>query len=137
MTSHHFAPPRRGIIAEIAIVLGLSVGASAVCSIVAIINRLTREEALSQQTATLNSSLSDRQVFDLIYQLLSVFFNLMPVALVCYLLYSGMRPHLSRLGLTFERPARDIGRGRCWHWPSASPAWPSISSTARSASVSR
>jgi membrane protease YdiL (CAAX protease family) len=102
--------PRR-LWAEIGIVLGLSLGASAVYSIVAIVNRLTREQALSQQTATLNSSLSDRQVFDLIYQLLSVFFDLMPVALVCYLLWNATRPHLSRLGLSFERPARDLGWG--------------------------
>jgi uncharacterized protein len=102
---------RRRVGAEIAIVLGLSLGASAVYSIVAIINRLTREQALSQQTATLNNSLSDRQVFDLVYQLLAVFFALMPVALVCYLLWSSTRPHLSRLGLSFDRPARDAGWG--------------------------
>jgi membrane protease YdiL (CAAX protease family) len=92
-------------------VLGLSLGASAVYSIVAIVNRLTRAEALSQQTATLNSSLSDRQVFDLIYQLLAVFFDLMPVALVCYLLWQAARPHLGRFGLSFEHAGRDVGLG--------------------------
>ena len=97
--------------AEVLIVLGLSLGASAVYSIVAIINRVTREEALSQQTATLNSSLSDRQLFDLIYQLLAVFFGLMPVALVCYLLWQAARPHLGRLGLSFDRAGRDAGYG--------------------------
>jgi membrane protease YdiL (CAAX protease family) len=104
-------PSRRRLGAEILIVLGLSLGASAVYSIVAIINRVTREEALSQQTATLNSSLSDRQVFDLIYQLLAVFFGLMPVALVCYLLWQTARPHLGRLGLPFDRVGRDVGYG--------------------------
>jgi len=104
-------PSRRRIGVEIGIVLGLSLGASAVYSVVAIINRLTREQALSQQTATLNASLSDRQIFDLVYQLLAVFFDLMPVALVCYLLYDATRPHLARLGLSFERPARDLGWG--------------------------
>ena len=102
---------RRRIGAEIGIVLGLSLGASAVYSIMAIINRLTREQALSQQTATLNNSLSERQVFDFIYQLLGVFFDLMPVALVCYLLYNATRPHLARLGLSFERPGRDLAWG--------------------------
>jgi len=105
------SPSRRRIGAEIGIVLALSLGASAVYSIVAIINRLTREQALSQQTATLNNSLSDRQVFDLIYQLLGTFFDLMPVALVCYLLWNTTRPHLARLGLSFERPGRDLGWG--------------------------
>ena len=102
---------RRRIGAEVLIVLGLSLGASAVYSVVAIINLLTREKALSQQTATLNSSLSDRQVFDLVYQLLGVFFDLMPVALVCYLLWSAGRPHLGRLGVSFDRPVRDISFG--------------------------
>jgi membrane protease YdiL (CAAX protease family) len=92
---------------EIAIVLGLSLGASAVYSIVAIINRLSREETLSQQTATLNASLSTRPVFDLVYQIMGVFFGLMPVALVCYLLWSAARPHLGRLGIDFTRPGRD------------------------------
>lgn len=93
--------------AEIAIVLGLSLGASALYSIVAIINRLTREQTLSQQTATLNASLSPRPVFDLVYQLMGVFFALMPVALVCYLLWSAARPHLSRLGIDATQPGRD------------------------------
>jgi uncharacterized protein len=111
VSSPYAAPSRRRIGAEIGIVLGLSLGASAVYSIVAIINRLTREQALSQQTATLNSSLSDRQVFDLVYQVLAVFFDLMPVALVCYLLWTTTRPHLSRLGLSFDWPARDVAWG--------------------------
>lgn len=98
---------RRRIIAEIAIVLGLSLGASALYAVVAIINRLTREEQLSSQTATLNSSLSPRPLYDLVYQLMGVLFDLMPVALVCYLLWNTARPHLSRLGIDFTRPARD------------------------------
>jgi len=98
--------PRR-IRAEIAIVLGLSLGASAVYSVVSIANRLTREEALSEQTATLNTSLSPRPNFDLVYQVLGVFFDLMPVALVAFLLWQASRPHLSRLGIDFTRVGRD------------------------------
>lgn len=98
--------PRR-IRAEIAIVLGLSLGASAVYSVVSIVNRLTREEALSEQTATLNTSLSPRPAFDLIYQVLAVVFDLMPVALVVFLLWQASRPHLGRLGIDFTRPGRD------------------------------
>ena len=98
--------PRR-IRAEIAIVLGLSLGASAVYSVVSIVNRLTREEALSEQTATLNTSLSPRPTFDLIYQVLAVVFDLMPVALVVFLLWQASRPHLGRLGIDFTRPGRD------------------------------
>ena len=97
--------------AEILIVLGLSLGASAVYSVVSITNKLTRPVAISQQTATLNSSLSDRPTFDLIYQLLSIFFDLVPVALVAFLLWQTARPHLSRLGIDFTRPGRDALSG--------------------------
>ena len=101
---------------EIAIVLSLGLGQSAVYAIVAIVNRLTRDERLSQQTATLNPSLSDREIFDLIYQLLEIAFSLAPVLLVCYLLWMPTRPHLSRLGLpdlhgVGVRPASDGIRG--------------------------
>lgn len=91
--------------------LGLSLGASAVYSVVDIVNRVTQVRALAQQTATLNSSLSDRPTFDLIYQLLAIFFDLMPVALVAYLLWSETRPHLARLGIDFRRPGRDALAG--------------------------
>ena len=87
--------------------LGLSFGQSALYAIVAIINRSTREESLAQQSTTLNQALSDREIFDLIYQLMAVFFDLVPVALVAFLLWQVTRPHLSRLGVDFTRPAQD------------------------------
>jgi membrane protease YdiL (CAAX protease family) len=92
---------------EIAIVLGLSLGASAVYSIVSIVNRLTLDQALADQKATLNSSLSARPTFDLIYQVLAVVFDLMPVALVILLLWQSSRPRLGRLGIDATRPWRD------------------------------
>lgn len=102
---------KRRLWSEVLIVLGLSLGASAVYSVVAIANRLTQEKALSQQTATLNASLSDREIFDLIYQFLAIFFDLVPVALVAFLLWQATRPHLSKLGIDFGRPARDAVSG--------------------------
>jgi membrane protease YdiL (CAAX protease family) len=100
--------------AEIAIVLGLSLGASAVYSVIAIINRLTREQALADQTASINTSLSARPTFDLIYQILGVSFALVPVALVLFLLWDATRPGLGKLhrfGIDGERPWRDFGAG--------------------------
>lgn len=99
---------------EIAIVLALSFGASAVYALVSIIERVTRETALSSQTATINRSLSERPVFDLIYQLLGFAFGLAPVALVMFLLWQQQRPHLGRLGL-----GRSTGVRRRW-WISES-----------------
>ena len=111
MTQDLVGPTKRRLWAEVLIVLGLSLGASAVYSIVTIIDRTTREKALSDQTATLNQSLSDRQIFDLIYQLLSVFFGLMPVVLIAFLLWQTTRPHLGKLGIDFRHPGRDALSG--------------------------
>lgn len=104
-------PSRRRIGAEVLIVLGLSLGASAAYSVVSIVNKLTREVALSEQTTSLNSSLSPRPTFDLIYNLMAVFFDLVPVALVVFLLWQATRPHLGRLGIDFTRPALDAAWG--------------------------
>jgi len=93
--------------AEIILVLGLSLGASAVYSIVSIADSLSRATPLSRQVQSLNNSLNNRAIFDFIYQFLALFFDLVPVALVCFLLWQAARPHLARLGLGFDRPARD------------------------------
>ena len=100
-------PSRSRLRAEILLILGLSLGASAVYSIVSITDSLSRPTPLSRQVQSLNGSLNNRAIFDLIYQFLAIFFNLVPVALVCFLLWQTARPHLARLGLRFDRPTRD------------------------------
>ncbi|BDZ44614.1 membrane protein [Naasia aerilata] len=80
-------------------------------SIVAILNRLTQAVPISQQTATLNPSLSDRPIFDLVYQLLGILFDLVPVVLVLYLLWEPGRSAFARLGFDARRPLRDLGNG--------------------------
>jgi membrane protease YdiL (CAAX protease family) len=96
---------------EIALVLALGLGQSAVYAIVSLADSLTRSAPLSAQTTTLNPSLSDREVFDLIYQLLAIVFALVPVALVCFLLWNRSAPHLERLGIDSRRPLGDTWRG--------------------------
>lgn len=110
MSSESFDPPpsRGRLRAEIVIVLGLSLGQSAVYSIVSIVDSVTRPKPLSSQTATLNGSLSSRPVFDLIYQLLAIGFDLVPVVLVAFLLWNAVRPHLARLGLDLRHPAHSV-----------------------------
>lgn len=105
-------PLSRGRIAgEILLVLGVSLGASALYSIVNIIDLSTRSKPLGSQSTALNTSLSDRPTFDLIYQLLPIILDLVPVALVCYILWQVARPHLARVGIDFRKPGQDVGVG--------------------------
>ena len=96
--------------AELLLVLGVSLGASAVYSVVQLADALSRGP-LSGQTTTLNPSRSDRAVFDLIYQLLGIGFDLVPVLLALYLLAAPGAPALRRIGLDGRRPAADLGGG--------------------------
>lgn len=111
------APPvserawRRHLTVEIWIVLGLSLGKSGVYAVVNIIARLTAGPPLASQSATLNASQSSRPYLDLTYQLLSIAFALVPVALALYLLSSQGRSAVRRIGLDVARPLRDLGIG--------------------------
>ncbi|NKX53399.1 CPBP family intramembrane glutamic endopeptidase [Arthrobacter mobilis] len=104
--------------AEVLIVLGLSLGQSAVYAVVDLLEKATRAP-LASQTTTLNPVLDEREVFDLVYQLLGIFFSLVPVALVLFLLAApgvpagkpAGRPVFRRLGFDFARPGLDLGLG--------------------------
>ncbi|MGN6744330.1 MAG: CPBP family intramembrane glutamic endopeptidase [Amnibacterium sp.] len=109
---HDSARPRRnrpGV--ELLLVLGVSLGASAVYAVVQLADALTRGP-LNQQSTTLNPSRSNRAVFDLIYQLLAIGFDLVPVALALYLVWAatGGSP-FRRIGLDGRRPGFDAGAG--------------------------
>lgn len=95
---------------EVWIVIGLSLGASGVYALVNLIRKATLPGGLGEQTATLNSSRDDREIFDLIYQLLNIGFALVPVALVLYLLsLDPVKQRVSqRLGLDRSRPRFDV-----------------------------
>jgi membrane protease YdiL (CAAX protease family) len=102
----------RGRIAgEVLLVLGLSLGMSAIYAIVNLVDFSTRTTSLGSQSVSLNPSLSDRQAFDFIYQFLGLVTDLIPVALVIYLLWQAAHPHLGRLGVDFRHPLRDLGVG--------------------------
>ena len=92
---------------EILIVLGLSLGQSAVNAVVNLIDNLSWGP-IAEATATLNTSRNSREYFDLTYQLLGNFFALVPVALVLYLLWQPGRSSFERLGFDFAKPGRDL-----------------------------
>ena len=102
---------RRTIGVEVLLVLGISLGQSAVYSAVTIIGRLTADRPLSQQTATLNPSQSSRPWFDLAYQLLDIAFALVPALLAVHLLNRDGGDARQRLGLDTRRPRADLAWG--------------------------
>ncbi|MEP7160569.1 MAG: CPBP family intramembrane glutamic endopeptidase [Dermatophilaceae bacterium] len=113
-TPHHV--PRtalngRSLLTESALVLGVSLGASAIWSILSIIQRLTAAAPLSAQTATMNTSVTpDRPWLDLTYQLVGIALALVPVALALHLLArDGVSAGV--IGLDRRRPGRDLAWG--------------------------
>lgn len=104
-------PSSRRLRIEIAIVLALSLGASAVYSIVSIVARLTDERPIRDQSAALNQSRAEREWLDLTYQFLDVVFGVAVVALVLYLLWQPGRDPFRRIGLDLTRPGRDAASG--------------------------
>jgi membrane protease YdiL (CAAX protease family) len=86
--------PGRGLlVAELVIVLAMSLGRSGIYSTVRIIENATAPGGIAGATASLNvSQAPDRPWFDLTYQLLGIMFAVVPVALAAYLLIrSGTR----------------------------------------------
>ncbi len=97
---------------EVVIVLGVSLGQSAVYSILRIIERMTRAVPLAQQTSTLNASATpDRPWLDLSYQLIGILFGLVPVLLGLYLLNLTNRPAGRVIGFDLTRPSLDLRFG--------------------------
>lgn len=107
MTDHH--SPGRKLEAEVWIVLGLSLGASGVYALVSLVRKATLPGGLRDQTATLNSSRDNREVFDFVYQVLGIGFALVPVLLALYLLsLDPVKERVSeRLGLDRSKPRFD------------------------------
>lgn len=102
---------RRLLIAEIYLVLALSLGRSGVFALVNLIASATAPGRLASQSAVLNSSRAPgRPWVDLVLQLLALGFALAPVLLVAYLLVRSGQ-NIRALGLDMTRPRQDVVRG--------------------------
>ncbi len=108
---------RRSLRIETVLVLGVSLGASAVWSVLSIIEKLTRPIPLAQQTTAMNTSTTpDRPWLDLAYKLVGIALPLVAVLLAVYLLAHVRRPttdgSVARfIGLDRTEPLRDGLRG--------------------------
>jgi membrane protease YdiL (CAAX protease family) len=113
-TETHPAPAglsRRLLGQETLIVLGLSLGASALYAYISFISSVTAPTALKTQTANLNGSLAPgRPWVDLSLQLFNIGTALVPVALVGYLLLRE-GSSIRALGFDLTRPGFDFTRG--------------------------
>ncbi|MFZ0529790.1 MAG: CPBP family intramembrane glutamic endopeptidase [Propionicimonas sp.] len=95
---------------ELLLVLGVSLGQSAVYSILSIIEKSTRGTPLNQQTTSMNSSVvPDRPWLDLAYQVAGLVFPLVPALLALYLLH--LTADRRRIGFDLRRPGFDLSRG--------------------------
>ncbi|MCQ6554893.1 CPBP family intramembrane metalloprotease [Streptomyces sp. C10-9-1] len=96
---------------ETVLVLALSLGASAVSSLISFVGSLTKPGGLKDQAATLNGSYAPgRPWLDLAWQLFGIATALVPVALVAHLLIRE-RAGLGAIGFDRSRPWSDLGRG--------------------------
>lgn len=106
----HLAP--RTALTESVLVLGVSLGASALWSMLSLARKYTEQESLSGQVTAMNQSVTpDRPWLDLTHQLVGIGLALVPVVLALHLL-ARQHPHPGRLiGLDRRTPVRDLGQG--------------------------
>lgn len=95
---------------DILLVLGVSLGQSAVYAVLSLINKLTYQVPLNQQTTTMNPSVTpDRPWLDLAYQVAGMVFPVIPALLALYLLdLAGQR---RQIGFDLKRPGFDLRWG--------------------------
>ena len=115
---------RRLWLIETWLVLGVSLGASAIWSALSLTRTWAEAwaqgKSLSEKNSHLNSSRSDLAWLDLTYQIVGIALALVPVALAIYLLVAdrsgdsirqNVRSVLSRMGIDTTRRAADVGWG--------------------------
>ena len=102
---------RKPLFIELCIVFALSLGASAIYSVVSLISKLLAPAGLAGQVTKINSSMARAEWLDFTYQLLSVAFGLAPVALALYLLWQTNQNPFKTLGLSLKSPVFWVSRG--------------------------
>ena len=87
---------RKSLWIEIGLVLGVSLGASAIYSLLSLLQTALSSAGIGGSSTALNQSLAPSEYFDLAFQLLDISLGLVPVALAIYLL--RIRDNDFRLG---------------------------------------
>jgi hypothetical protein len=104
-------PPRRVLVSEIWLLLGVSLGASALFALVRYLGDLTKAGPVRQQVAQLNGSYAPgRPWLDLALQLTAIFTSIIPAFLAIHFLgRSG--DGAAAIGLDDRQPRRDAAAG--------------------------
>lgn len=123
MLSHRPEPPsalnRESLFIETALVLGVSLGASAIWSALSLIRKLTAAAPLSAQTTSMNQAVTpDRLWLDFAYQTAGIAIALVPVALALHLLgrdlarrgLRGSVAAMAHMGIDGSDLPRDLSR---------------------------
>lgn len=105
-------PERRRVLrSEVALVLAVSVGASAVYAALSLLRKLLAPIPLSQSQASLNGSyVRDQPWLDLAYQLVNIGLGVVPALLALHLLTRDRIP-VAAIGIDRTRPRFDLSRG--------------------------
>lgn len=108
----------RTLLAETVLVLGVSLGSSAIYAVLAIVRLVTTPTSLDRQTSSLNRAVTpERPWLDLAYQLAGVGLGVVPAVLALFLLGHlapvgrGLRGAAHAVGFDLSRPLRDLAQG--------------------------
>jgi membrane protease YdiL (CAAX protease family) len=96
---------------EVGIVLAITVGQSALYSVLSLVRASLRTTPIGQQQTQLNPNRDAEILWNVLYQFLGVVFGLALVAMVVYLMWEPGHNALRRIGLDFTRFGGDLGRG--------------------------
>lgn len=108
-----FGGRRADLWVQILLVLGVSLGASALWAILKIAEVMTTS-SIAQSHATMNQPMSDVPVFDVLRQVLTIVLALVPVLLALYLLAGSagqLRTVCRQIGLDLRAPWQDLALG--------------------------
>ena len=96
---------------EIGIVLAITVGQSALYSVLSLVRASLRTTPIGDQQTQLNPDRDAEILWNVLYQFLDIVFALALVALVVYLMWEPGQNALRRIGLDFTHFGGDLGRG--------------------------
>jgi membrane protease YdiL (CAAX protease family) len=101
---------RRTLVAEVWLVLGVSLGASAIYAALDLVRDLARHVSLSNQVTTVVGSQAQQHWLDLLFQVAGIVTGVVPAALAVYLLFRSGESNRT-IGLDSTRPRFDLGYG--------------------------